>query len=306
MSGTSVHPIDISFREHKFPTMRFLKTLLPCLLGIAFACQSPKENKVDLFNGTDLTGWDTYIGPSFDTINGKRDSIPLGLNNDPLNVFSVVQEDGASAIRVSGQRFGGVSTQQAYENYHLTLEFKWGKQKWAPRLAGKRDSGLLYHAVGPHGADFGFWMRSQEFQIQEGDCADYWGVAGGVFDIPARKVDSANYVYDPSASLLTFSETSAQGRHCIKDPDAEKPTGEWNVLELYCHGDTAVHVVNGKVVMVLYHSRQADQGKESRLVKGKIQLQSEGAEVFFRNISIQPIERIPGGMLPAEKPIALN
>jgi hypothetical protein len=41
-------------------------------------------------------------------------------------------------------------------------------------------------------------------------------------------------------------------------------------------------------------------------VKGKIQLQSEGAEVFFRNISIQPIERIPGEMLPAEKPIALN
>ena len=44
----------------------------------------------------------------------------------------------------------------------------------------KKDSGLLYFAVGNHGADYGAWMRSQEFQIQEGDCGDYWGVAGGM------------------------------------------------------------------------------------------------------------------------------
>lgn len=106
-------------------------------------------------------------------------------------------------------------------------------------------------------------MRSQEFQIQEGDCGDYWGVAGGVFDIPARKTSDGKYIFDQKASRLTFSTASANGRHCIKDPDAEKPSGEWNVLEVYCFGDTAIHRMNGKVNMVLYRSRQIDGGKEA-------------------------------------------
>jgi hypothetical protein len=43
----------------------------------------------------------------------------------------------------------------------------------------KRDSGLLYHSVGKYGADYGAWMRSQEFQIEETNTGDYWGVAAG-------------------------------------------------------------------------------------------------------------------------------
>ena len=34
-------------------------------------------------------------------------------------------------------------------------------------------------------------------------------------------------------------------------------------------------------------------GKEVPLVKGKLQLQSEGAEVFYRNITIRPITEVP-------------
>jgi hypothetical protein len=140
-------------------------------------------------------------------------------------------------------------------------------------------------------------MRSQEFQVQEGDCGDYWGVAGGAFDIPAIKTEDGNYRYDPSGSLLSFREGSPQGRRCIKYPDAEKPTGEWNVLEVYCFDDTAVHVVNGKVVMVLFHSGQADTGTVKPLKKGRLQIQSEGAEVFYRNIEVRSIKRIPAEIL---------
>jgi hypothetical protein len=277
--------------------MRILKIVLLVFIVFQFGCQHKDNNWQSLFNGKDLSGWDTYIGPSFDSVNGKRDTISPGLNNDPLKVFSVALEDGQPVLRVSGERFGGISTQQEFENYHLKLEFKWGNLTWLPRKGKKRDSGILYHAVGPHGADFGFWMRSQEFQVQEKDCGDYWGVAGGIFDIPVTMIDSANYQYDAGGKLMTFSATSPQGRHCIKNPDAEKPTGEWNSLEVYCYGDTSVHVVNDQVVMVLYNSRQADSGKETPLKKGKLQLQSEGAEVFYRNIAIQSIEQIPAGVL---------
>jgi hypothetical protein len=66
---------------------------------------------------------------------------------------------------------------------------------------------------------------------------------------------------------------------------------------LYCHGDTSVHVVNGRVMMVLYHNRQLDNGQVLPLIKGKIQLQSEGAEVFYKQVRIQSIPMIPAGVL---------
>ena len=79
----------------------------------------------------------------------------------------------------------------------------------------------------------------------------------------------------------------------MKYPDAEKPSGEWNTIDLYCVGDTSVHVVNGVVTMILYHSRQLENGKEMPLTSGKIQIQSEGAEVFYRNIRMRSIDKIP-------------
>lgn len=112
-------------------------------------------------------------------------------------------------------------------------------------------------------------------------------------DVNASGEGVEQYKYDLTAPLLTFSGTSKNGRRCIKNPDAEKPTGEWNILDLYCLGDTAIHVVNGIEVMRLYNSRQSDKGTETPLTKGKIQLQSEGGEVFFRHIQIKSILELP-------------
>jgi Domain of Unknown Function (DUF1080) len=278
----------------EFRKIHFLLVGVSSLLN---CCSSPTQSSESLFNGADLVGWDTYLGPAYDTAQKEFDTLRiLGLNNDPGKVFSVVMEDGKAAIRVSGENFGGLSTIREFKNYHLTLEFKWGQQKSEPRKNQKRDSGLLYHAVGPHGADFRFWMRSQEFQIQEGDCGDYWGVAGGSFEIPAAKRGD-DYMYDPASELLTFNEASAVGRRCIKSPDAEKPFGEWNSIEVYALGDTAVHVVNGVVNMILHNSSQLDNQVLSPLKEGKIQIQSEGAEVFYRNIRIAPISEIPKEIL---------
>ncbi len=255
-----------------------------------------RDGKVFLFNGKDLEGWDTYIGAPYDSVQQKFAGKPLGLNHDPGSVFSVVEIDNKPAIRISGENFGGISTQKAFKNYHFQLEFKWGSLKWHPKKNSKRDSGLLYHAVGEHGADGGFWMRSQEFQIQEGDCGDYWGVAGGVADIPAVR-SGDKFTYSPGSPLLTFSEKGKNGRNCVKSPDAEKPTGQWNTIDIYCYGDTSIHVVNGKVTMILHNLRQTQGDGELPLREGKIQLQSEGAELFYRNLWVENIRKIPGGLL---------
>jgi len=248
---------------------------------------------IALFNGKDLNGWDSYIGPPLDDAGKKLSEIPVGLNNDPKHVFTVVEQDGEKIIRISGENWGGISTKQEYADFHLQLMFKWGTLTWGQKKKKKRDSGLLYFSVGDKGADYGAWMRSQEFQIEEGNCGDYWGVAGGMQDIPVIKKSDSEYVYNPAGQLYTFSATSKVGRHCIKKGDAENATGEWNTLDLYCHGDTSVHVINGKVMMVLYHSSQLEKGKVLPLIKGKFQIQSEGAEIFYKHIMLEPLDVIP-------------
>jgi hypothetical protein len=272
----------------------FFFILLLCVSNTAniFAQKNPW---VSLFNGKDLNGWDTYIGPPLDDTGKKLSEIPVGLNNDPKHVFTVAEQDGEKVIRISGENWGGISTKQEYANFHLQLLFKWGTLKWGQKKNKKRDSGLLYFAVGDNGADYGAWMRSQEFQIEEGNCGDYWGVAGGMQDIPVIKKSDSEYVYDPAGRLYTFSLTGKVGRHCIKQGNAEKASGEWNTLDLYCHGDTSVHMINGKVMMVLYHSSQLEKGQVLPLVKGKIQIQSEGAEVFYKHIIVEPLDAIPAG-----------
>jgi hypothetical protein len=272
-------------------------TKVVLFLCLFCSCSSKNSNWQSLFNGKDLTGWDTFLGPKYDTTLKKFDTIAVGLNIDPSGVFDVVKMGEKNVIRISGENFGGISTTREFENYHLQLQFKWGQLKWPPRKTSKKDSGLMYHAVGPHGADGGNWMRSHEFQIQEGDCGDYWGCAGAIFDVNAKKNEKNDYVYYENGDLLTFGTTSSIGRHCLKSPDAEKPSGEWNTLDLYCFGSTSVHVVNGVVNMILHNSRQAVGNKEIPLTRGKIQIQSEGSEIYYRNIKICSIDKLPADIL---------
>lgn len=271
----------------------FLLLTINCFISIQINAQWK-----DLFNAKNLDGWDTHLGPQFPAVGEDRTGIlPIGLNVDPKKTFSVVNIDGENLLRISGEYFGGISTKESYENYHLSLQFKWGKQKFHPKENSKMDSGLLYHANGEHGADSGFWMQSQEFQLQEGDCGDYWGCAGAIFDIPALKDAKGNYRYSPKGEILAFQDKTTVGRHCIKDPDAEKPTGEWNTVELYCFGDTAIHIMNGKVNMILYHSRHKGKNGMEALTKGKIQIQCEGSEIFYKNIKIQNIKSLSKDLL---------
>jgi hypothetical protein len=271
----------------------YITALFLCVIGLSFISMTKKDKWIQLFNGKDLTGWDTYIGPDLDNNGQPINDKPVGLNNDPKKVFTISRENGENIIRISGENWGAITTKKAYGNYHLQLQFKWGSLLWGQKKGKHKDSGLLYHSVGKYGADGGAWMRSQEFQIEESNCGDYWGCAGAMADIPADKKSETTYVYNPKGIIYEFSQQSKQGRHCAKQGDDEKPTGEWNTLDLYTHGDTSIHVVNGKVAMVLYHNRQFDNGKIIPLTEGKIQIQSEGSEVYFKHIQIQPIHSLP-------------
>ena len=252
---------------------------------------------VALFNGEDLSGWYTYQRqpePTSEVAGIPRDEEgiylePIGLNNDPLHVFTVVEEDGEPAIRISGETFGILVTDEEYENYHFKLEFKWGDEKWPPREELKMDSGILYHSIGPEGAWGGVWMKSLECQVQETDCGDFIAVDTTFATVPAELIDG-DYYYVEGADPVVFN---AERAYCNHSEDFENPMGEWNTIEIYTVDGNSVHVVNGNVNMRTFNSQYQENGEIYPLTKGKIQLQSEGAEIYYRNIQIRSIDEIP-------------
>jgi Domain of Unknown Function (DUF1080) len=103
----------------------------------------------------------------------------------------------------------------------------------------------------------------------------------------------AVYDYDPSGEWTFFSQAQGSAGRCIKQPDNEKPTGQWNTVELICLRDQSIHIVNGKVVMRLHSPTRITGDAPSLVTSGPIILQSEGAEVFYRDIEVRPITSIP-------------
>lgn len=72
-----------------------------------------------------------------------------------------------------------------------------GQKKWEPRLNLPRNSGLLYHATGPHGAFWNTWKRSLEFEVAENDFGDLYPLGGTRADV-AAKLPAKVWTYDPS------------------------------------------------------------------------------------------------------------
>lgn len=257
-----------------------------------------------LFNGKNLAGWETYMNkphPSWDVPGLKRGTNGnylevIGRNRDPLKVFTVELVDGQPAIRVSGQGFGTLTTAETFTNYHLRLQVKWGEKRWGSRTNAVRDSGLLYFVHGEPGFRSETWPRSIEFQIQEHDMGDLYAIASQI-TVPAWAVPGSNgrtnYVYEPKGEAVLFVEKEPAVNRCIKLVDAEKPNGEWNTLELICLNGDSIHIVNGKVVMRLHNAQRLDGTEPAPLTSGQISLQTEGAEVFYRAVDIQPIKEIP-------------
>ncbi|KMT67015.1 hypothetical protein XM47_01765 [Catenovulum maritimum] len=209
------------------------------------------------------------------------------------DVFTINNDSGEPVLNVTGEIYGGISTKAHYQNYHLSLQVKWGDKKWEPRLNALRDSGLLFHCQGEHGAFWRTWKLCHEYQIQETDLGDYipLGNDSGYLKGKIRSRDpipnSAEHqqrsVYDPAGKLGYVGYASAS-------PVVDKPHGEWNTLELFTYGDRAVFVANGEVVMVVQDMQDT---KGNPLTSGQIQLQSEGAELSFRDIKIKNLTQMP-------------
>jgi hypothetical protein len=172
-------------------------------------------------------------------------------NDDKKEIFSV--KDGM--IFCEGSIFGYLLTEKEYENYVLKVQWKWTDKP--AHKGGKRNSGVFVHVTGPDK----IWPKAVEAQLMEGSAGDFWLV-----DNFKLKVDPKRQ--DPKVA-----------RHYYRMKDkVEKAIGEWNQYVITCKGNRIELVINGEEVNV---------GEDAEVTKGKILLQSEGAEIYFKNVELK-------------------
>ncbi len=261
---------------------RLIITITTCIVFSvpAFA----QKGWTPLFNGKDLTGWDTWLRPP-DMVGyvDSSSSEPIGLNKDPLHIFTI----NNGILRITGEVWGAITSKKSYNNYHLRFETKWGELKYYPKDTALRDAGLLFHCTGPLDFAFKAWMRSAEFQIEESNIGDYYDVSGGKPEIPVSEGRSPlNEKVEQYDALAPLKREKLWRVH--RSGNFESPHGEWTRSELVARHADAVFIVNGFVVNRLYNIFREDIKRQS--TGGKLQFQSEGAEHFFRRIDIRPLK----------------
>lgn len=239
----------------------------------------PQKEVIHLFKGKDFSGLYTWL---------KKTG-----HKDPNKVFAV--ENGV--IHVSGADNGYIATEKAYQNYHLVVEYKWGKETFKAKYV--RNSGILLHATGADGNAGGTWTASIECQLAQGCVGDLIVIRGkdakgktipvaitadvalGPDKRPRWKEGGEKRVF--TASQLWWHKHEPFFKELIdtrgKD-DVESPLGEWTKVECICQGKEITIKVNGTIVNKCYDVFPS---------AGKILLQSEGFEMYFRKFELHPL-----------------
>lgn len=269
--------------QHNLLYTTFFASII--LMSAFCGCQSDAERSsahekqtISLFNGKNLDGWYTYLKG-------------YGKNNDPNQVFTV--EDGM--IRITGEDWGSIITEEEYENYHLIAEYRWGGPTHEPRKNRARDCGLLLHSVGEDGAWSDTWMYSIEANIIEGGTGDFIVVGDksenfSVTSPVAPEKQNGSWIYQHDGQMETIH--SGRINWWGRDPgwqdtlgfrgsqDIEHPIGEWNRIECIAQADSIIVILNDQVV---------NKGYDVKPQKGRIQIQSEAAEIYFRKVDLIPL-----------------
>lgn len=251
---------------------------------------TPRET-IRLFNGTNLAGFYSWL------VDTRR--------ADPRGVFRVAN----GVVHISGDGLGYLATEREYREYHLIAEFKWGRTNWAwgGRVGKARDSGIFLHAQGPDGNSHdggGAFMAAIECQVMQGAVGDFLLIRGTeadgsliaprvTFEAAPERDAEGWWTWQAGGRQQTLSRWgrvnwSGKSRAWrdqldFRGPrDVDSAHGEWTRVECACAGGRIRVRVNGMLV------NEVSQVFPDR---GKILLQCEGSEIFFRRVELRPCAR---------------
>ncbi len=249
---------------------------------------APKET-INLLADPEWKGFVANVNPA------------ISQSTDPQKIWSI-RPDGT--LRVVGDAMGYLRTKQAYRDYHLVLDYKWGERTWGARSDKARDNGLMLHAYGPDGAYGTTWVNSIEVNVFEGGTGEILVLAATDKNgIKAPTRVTAEVVYDPNGKPVwkqggqkevfpPADKRMSRINWRDQDPnwkdvkgfrgakDIENPVGEWNRMEVICEGSTMRVFVNGQFV---------NEATDCYPSAGYVALQTEDAELWVRRYELHPL-----------------
>ncbi len=195
------------------------------------------------------------------------------LLGDALEGWTAVFEPGASdpgastwrrdgdTLLCSGAPQGYLMSEASWVNCVLTLEWRWD-----PAAEGAtRNSGVLLRAQPAEDGAWTVWPRCIEAQLMSGRAGDFVRIG----DFPMQ-----------TAAAGTQGPARTQGIVARAAAAVERPIGEWNRYEILADRGDVVVRLNGVIV---------NQGASAAELPGALALQSEGAPLAFRALTIQPL-----------------
>mgnify|MGYP002622773413 CR=1 FL=1 len=249
----------------------------------------PTEGWQLLFNGRNLSGWYTFLQEH------GRDHDPDGIVTIERGMIHLYKNAPAGSPVLMGY----IATEKEWSDYHLRLEYRWADKKFAPRVDMARDAGLYYHITGPDA----IWPRSLQYQIEETKvgtllallsiyCDTWYDAAkgGGTTSKDMREfLDPAD---GGTPGVLGSGGIGFQRQRGMHERDS------WNTVEIIVRGTSATHILNGHVVNRCRNLRLVDPKDPDHvtpLTKGRIALEIEAAEMFYRNVEIRSLAPSPAG-----------
>ncbi len=245
------------------------------------------ERKIDLLADPSFKNWVFHLSEK-NSLSTKKEEV------------AVINK---GVLQVTGKGFGYFRTKEAYRDYHLVLEYKWGEKTWSKRVDRARDCGLLLHSHGPDGSFGGAWISCIQAQMLEGSMGDINVLQGKTKEgklIPTRltcEVEKTpkGHRWKKGGMPVTFppaGKSASSIRWKDRDPawkdvkgfrgsrDVDKPVGAWNRMEVICKGASYQILLNGILV---------NEGRDASPAAGFIGIQNEWAECFIRRLELWPI-----------------
>lgn len=229
------------------------------------------------------------------------------LNDSPEDIFKLY--DGM--LYINGRGWGYMATKEAFGDYHLVLDFKWGPNTWGTRKTRARDNGILVHAFGPHGACGNSWITSVEANIIEGGMGDIIVIASSPLpdgtvlrpsvtcEIELDRDKEKRWKRGAPRQTVKGGRVNWEKRcedwadtlgYRGKD-DLDAPVGGWNRLEVIAKNDTLQYIFNGHVVNEAFDVKPSE---------GKVCIQTEGADMFVRRFELWPLGQFKEKWPPAD------
>jgi hypothetical protein len=214
---------------------------------------TPEAGFTSLFNGKDLTGW------CFRAKVKKEVTTPGEIlekhdgKTEAKDAGNYSAKDGVFTVTFPDEPdklTGQIYTVAEFpKNFILKLQWRFPADK------DPGNSGVLVRQIGEDKV----WPKSVEAQLHSGNAGDFWNIE--------------NFT-------MTTDPARTKGRNTKKTHFAERPLGEWNEYEI---------IVDKGLVALNVNGEEVNRATEVEEVAGHIALQSEGAEIHFKNIRLIPL-----------------